>query len=238
MTKAGERIIEGAKEALAIARGEQPAPRLHLNGHAYVPEEVFESLRSELEAVKRERDGALESARKNLMAGHDFKAELEAVKREAVDETHAFKNFHRLLCERFNYTHDEKDWKRDQLSLIEWIAALSAKLAEAERAELIADAVIIWLVQHRALDADQEYYPTDIVNALNDIVAEPSPDARTHLRSVCEAYHEATPQHLFDRHLDARAVIDAELWLAGEAERQRDKSLEVYDEEDAQNDRS
>lgn len=34
-----------------------------------------------------------------------------------------FKNFHRLLCERFNYTHDEKDWKRDQLSLIEWIAA-------------------------------------------------------------------------------------------------------------------
>lgn len=34
-----------------------------------------------------------------------------------------FKNFHRLLCERFDYTHDDKDWKRDQLSLIEWIAA-------------------------------------------------------------------------------------------------------------------
>lgn len=33
-----------------------------------------------------------------------------------------FKNFHRLLCERFNYSHDEKDWERDQVSLIEWIA--------------------------------------------------------------------------------------------------------------------
>lgn len=35
---------------------------------------------------------------------------------------HAFKNFHRQLCERFNYCHDEIDWQRDQVSLIEWIA--------------------------------------------------------------------------------------------------------------------
>lgn len=34
----------------------------------------------------------------------------------------SFKNFHRLLCERFDYGHDEADWERDQLSLIEWIA--------------------------------------------------------------------------------------------------------------------
>lgn len=33
-----------------------------------------------------------------------------------------FKNFHRALCERFGYSHDKKDWKRDQLSLIEWIS--------------------------------------------------------------------------------------------------------------------
>lgn len=38
-------------------------------------------------------------------------------------ETAAFKNFHRLLCERFGYVHDEIDWKRDQLSLIEHIAS-------------------------------------------------------------------------------------------------------------------
>lgn len=39
----------------------------------------------------------------------------------------AFKNFHRLLCERFDYCHDEKDWQRDQLSLIEWIAKRTAQ---------------------------------------------------------------------------------------------------------------
>lgn len=33
-----------------------------------------------------------------------------------------FKNFHRSLCERFGYVHDEKDWKRDLVSLEEWIA--------------------------------------------------------------------------------------------------------------------
>jgi hypothetical protein len=39
-----------------------------------------------------------------------------------LDATSEFKNFHRLLCERFGYVHDEKDWRRDQLSLIEHIA--------------------------------------------------------------------------------------------------------------------
>ena len=34
-----------------------------------------------------------------------------------------FKNFHRLLCERFGYGHDEVNWQRDQLSLIEHIAS-------------------------------------------------------------------------------------------------------------------
>jgi len=43
-----------------------------------------------------------------------------------------FKNFHRLLCERFGYSHDEKDWKRDQLSLIEWIAARQSAGATGE----------------------------------------------------------------------------------------------------------
>ena len=35
----------------------------------------------------------------------------------------AFNNFHRQLCERFGYSHDEVDWQRDQISLIEHIAA-------------------------------------------------------------------------------------------------------------------
>ncbi|WP_249201289.1 hypothetical protein [Burkholderia cenocepacia] len=41
---------------------------------------------------------------------------------EAAPADAEFKNFHRLLCERFGYVHDEHDWKRDQLSLIECIA--------------------------------------------------------------------------------------------------------------------
>lgn len=40
--------------------------------------------------------------------------------------TAAFKNFHRSLCARFGYTHDEKDWQRDLVSLEEHIAAQAA----------------------------------------------------------------------------------------------------------------
>jgi len=50
----------------------------------------------------------------------------------------AFKNFHRLLCERFGYCHDEQDWQRDQLSLIEFIAAKIPTPAEAH-ADLARD---------------------------------------------------------------------------------------------------
>lgn len=40
------------------------------------------------------------------------------------DDTHAFKNFHQQLCDRFSYSHDPIDWRRDQVSLIEHIAKL------------------------------------------------------------------------------------------------------------------
>lgn len=38
------------------------------------------------------------------------------------DETAAFKNFHANLCKRFNYHHDETDWRRDLASLEEFIS--------------------------------------------------------------------------------------------------------------------
>ncbi|HVM93422.1 MAG TPA: hypothetical protein VMT67_11455 [Terriglobales bacterium] len=67
------------------------------------------------------------------------------------DDSHRFKNFHRLLCERFDYVHDEKDWRRDQISLIEHIAARSTLSADRmsdgmlklieEAANCIAEAV-------------------------------------------------------------------------------------------------
>lgn len=41
MTEAGDRLIEGAKEALAVAKGEHPAMRLHIDGWTYVPEAVL-----------------------------------------------------------------------------------------------------------------------------------------------------------------------------------------------------
>jgi len=34
----GLKIIEGAKQAVEFATGDQPASRLTINGHAYVPE--------------------------------------------------------------------------------------------------------------------------------------------------------------------------------------------------------
>jgi hypothetical protein len=45
---AGRRLIEGAEEALAIAKGEQPAAAIWHNGHKYVPAEQTEQLRSAL----------------------------------------------------------------------------------------------------------------------------------------------------------------------------------------------
>ncbi|MBR8343038.1 hypothetical protein KDX40_04705 [Burkholderia ambifaria] len=42
---------------------------------------------------------------------------------ELAQDSRDFKNFHRQLCERFGYVHDEDHWRRDQLSLIEWIAS-------------------------------------------------------------------------------------------------------------------
>lgn len=38
MTKAGESLIEAAKEAVSVAKGEQPATRIHIKGHVYIPE--------------------------------------------------------------------------------------------------------------------------------------------------------------------------------------------------------
>lgn len=56
----------------------------------------------------------------------------------AKSAEHQFKNFHRLLCERFGYTHDERDWRRDQLSLIEWIAKRAEQPAQQEPVAVVS----------------------------------------------------------------------------------------------------
>ncbi len=48
-----ERISEGAREALEIARGNQPAARIHMQGHAYVPESELAALRQRNEELER-----------------------------------------------------------------------------------------------------------------------------------------------------------------------------------------
>lgn len=57
-----------------------------------------------------------------------LKTELEELEAQVAEERRQFKNFHRLLCERFNCAHDEIDWKRDQVSVIEFIAKQVAAL--------------------------------------------------------------------------------------------------------------
>lgn len=49
----GEQIIEGAQEALAVAKGEKPAARIHIKGHAYMP---VADHATEVERLERERD--------------------------------------------------------------------------------------------------------------------------------------------------------------------------------------
>ncbi len=76
MSRAGERLIEGAKEALAIAKGEQPAARIHINGHTYVPESAVREaiLAAEKRGAERERELAAQdffNLHNNLMSAID-----------------------------------------------------------------------------------------------------------------------------------------------------------------------
>lgn len=85
----------------------------------------------------------------------------ETALKAANEDVGAFKNFHRSLCDRFNYTHDEKDWRRDQVSLEEWIAN-RVKAAERERA------APDWL-----LDLMQRYpLGTQLVSPIDDLDGE------------------------------------------------------------------
>jgi hypothetical protein len=76
----------------------------------------------------------------------------------SVDSEHAFKNFHRSLCERFGYTHDEIDWKRDQVSLEEHIAArLARREVEESTRDDVANLLNFLLRDHIKLDDDGRF---------------------------------------------------------------------------------
>jgi hypothetical protein len=88
-------------------------------------------------AIKALRDSSAETKVQPSMEGHFVPGPwapqsdcfCEACKQYFHGES-SFKNFHRLLCERFGYTHDPIDWRRDQLSLIEHIASQAKTSAE------------------------------------------------------------------------------------------------------------
>lgn len=69
-------VVGGVKEALAVARGDAPAARIHMNGFTYVPLEEYERLRAALKKMQRSRDRyrqawEAEKARAALEDKHD-----------------------------------------------------------------------------------------------------------------------------------------------------------------------
>lgn len=57
-------------------------------------------------------------------------AEIAALRARAAELEGAFNAFHKSLCVRFGYGHDDKDWRRDLLSLEEHIAGRVSKLTD------------------------------------------------------------------------------------------------------------
>lgn len=55
MGVAGDRLIEGAKEALAVARGEQPAFSINFHGHRYVSQDAADEAILKRIQIERER---------------------------------------------------------------------------------------------------------------------------------------------------------------------------------------
>lgn len=55
-------------------------------------------------------------------ANNELNSEVMKEALKADDVEAEFKNFHKNLCDRFGYVHDDVDWRRDQASLEEFIA--------------------------------------------------------------------------------------------------------------------
>jgi hypothetical protein len=152
----GEGWVDGhaaGREFMKVAAAQAPAPALP-DGWATLrmvrtpgadPVAVAHGPAADMERLRKELDDYYTRLRRDQYLATLPVVEpgaLGAVQAPAVgaDDAHAFKNFHRLLCERFGYSHDEKDWRRDQLSLIEFIAAkVAVGAAPAPIREAITD---------------------------------------------------------------------------------------------------
>lgn len=92
-----------------------------------------------------------------------------------------FKNFHRSLCARFNYTHDEQFWWRDLVSLEEHIAAQHRPASAVSE-----DAVAYWLpVKHdRNVTIEDRYPPIWTIQTPNGIAYETDAGNVRHWHSI------------------------------------------------------
>jgi len=117
---------------------------------------------AEIEArLKRAESGGISTGAYFAYAQSDIPdliAALRAERERAEKAEHSFKNFHRSLCQRFNYPHDEVDWQRDQVSLIESIAA-RIRIPETVAGEAIARA--------EAAEAEVERIKTTLLDPIS-----------------------------------------------------------------------
>jgi hypothetical protein len=126
---------------------------------------------------------------------------------DARDDTHQFKNFHRRLCERFDYVHDEIDWRRDQVSLIEWIA----KKVNARDGLTDEHAFALYTLA-RTTD-DSERWIKELRASITAHPGQPEPRAEvTDDDKVCAARYrwlsrQAVATHSYDE-LDCRWEVD------------------------------
>ncbi|WP_326973065.1 hypothetical protein [Burkholderia pseudomallei] len=149
-----------ASTVLSFARGlldaPQPAQADALGEEAYVAKRMTETLATVYATIigddEVDTDDGLNAIERVVRAAQVLRLEVDLYRAQAdaPDDTHKFKNFHRRLCERFGYVHDEIDWRRDQVSLIEWIAKKADAPAEAREP-------IAWMTDDdRAITAAQK----------------------------------------------------------------------------------
>lgn len=74
--------------------------------------------------LEKRIDAFLDGKLPNIEEVAAMKSELATLRAERDRHLADFKNFHRSLCERFGYHHDEADWPRDLVSLEEHVATL------------------------------------------------------------------------------------------------------------------
>lgn len=134
----------------------QPAQADALGEEAYVAKRMTETLATVYATIigddEVDTDDGLNAIERVVRAAQVLRLEVDLYRAQAdaPDDTHKFKNFHRRLCERFGYVHDEIDWRRDQVSLIEWIAKKADAPAEAREP-------IAWMTDDdRAITAAQK----------------------------------------------------------------------------------